>query len=190
MLKGNLINVGIAVLGALVLSASLSATTIEPMSGEQLIDRAQIILVGECTEMRSEWFGRSLVTLFTVSVSEVIKGEAPVEVTVAVPGGFDTSGPVPIAVTFPGAPTLAPGEDLLLFLDTVEDATAFASGKSQNNVGGNFLNIVGFSQGAFPVVQEDDQAFVAQSRSSLQGALPLAVVKAQIEKHITQSTGR
>lgn len=193
MSRRTVFRVGISVLAAMMLTLASAATTRQPMSGEELTDAAGVIVVGECTGQRSQWFGRSLVTLYTVSVTEVIKGQAPTEVTVVVPGGFDTSGPVPVAVTFPGAPVLSAGEELLLFLDAVEDATEASSGgaKAATSGGdGDHFAIVGFSQGAFPVVTDGDKSLVAQSRGSRLGALPLDVVTTQIRTYLQLTAGR
>lgn len=187
MLKRSVIKAGLAGLVGLTLAATLGATTLEPLDGEQMTDAAQVIVVGECTEQRTEWFGRSLVTLYTVSVNEVIKGTAPGQITVAVPGGLDTEGPVPVAVTFPGAPTLQPGEQLLLFLHDAENPTNdLAPSKAEDAMFG----IVGFSQGAFPVIAEDGASWVSQSKSSRQGAMPLDVVKQQIQNYMTSADRR
>jgi hypothetical protein len=163
------------------------------MTGEQLIDASELIVVGECMEMRSQWYGRSLVTLVTVSVTEVLKGDADGEVTIALPGGLDLDGPVPIAVTFPGAPVWSPGDDLLLFLDAVEAPTGSPSSKAApaaSGLGATMFGVVGFSQGAFPVVLDGDDVLITQSRSSKHGAMPLAVVKTQIQAYIQRATGR
>lgn len=188
------IKAGCSLLGALGLAASLGATTLEPMTGEQIIDASELILVGECTEMRSQWYGRSLVTLVTVSVTEVLKGESAGDVTIALPGGLDLDGPVPIAVTFPGAPVWSPGDELLLFLDQVAAPSGGPSLKAtapaSADLGAAMFSVVGFSQGAFPVVMDGDTALITQSRDSKQGALPLAVVKAQIQSYVNRTVGR
>ncbi len=193
------IKAGGSLLGALGLAASLGATTLEPMTGEQLIDASELIVVGECAEMHAQWYGRSLVTLVTVAVTDVLKGEAADEVTIALPGGLDLDGPVPVAVTFPGAPVWSPGDELLLFLDGVEappggnSSSGSTSLKSttpaSTGLGAAMFGVVGFSQGVFPVVMDGDNALITQSRSSKQGAMPLAVVKAQIQSYIHRASG-
>lgn len=124
----------------LLVAAPAAATTAVHMSDEDLVASADLILVGECTEIQSTWVDRDLVTLATVRVTESLKGSMGDTVTVVLPGGVDTSGPVPVAVTWPGAPNLAPGEEAFLFLNqypSVPDGYAVA----------------GFSQGMFAVVE-------------------------------------
>jgi hypothetical protein len=84
---------------------------------------------------------RDLVTFVTVSVTETLKGEPLSSVTVAIPGGIDANRRFPVAVTYPGAPSLGPDEEVLLFLVNGQDVSgAFA--------------VAGFSQGKFSVVQD------------------------------------
>lgn len=141
----------------LVLSCALAstaqATTLVRLSTEQMTARASDIVVGVCTNARSVWVGRTLVTLATVSVSESLKGDAAAEVTVVLPGGVDANRAVPIAVTWPGAPTLAPNDQVMLFL---EGAAPLRDGRQ----------IVGFSQGKFSVVRDAfGRTFASQTRS-------------------------
>ena len=62
----------------LVLSCALApaaqATTLVKMSTAQMTASATDIVVGVCTDARSVWVGRTLVTLATISVSESLKG--------------------------------------------------------------------------------------------------------------------
>lgn len=136
------------------IAAPAAATTAVHMSDEDLVANADLILVGECLEVESTWVGRDLVTLATVQVSEALKGEMGETVTVVLPGGVDASGPVPVAVTWPGAPSLAPGEAAVLFLNAysqVQDGYAVA----------------GFSQGLFNVVEGPAQVEASRNLSSM-----------------------
>jgi hypothetical protein len=134
----------LALCAILVLVAALAlpaaATTAVHMSDESLVDAADLIVVGTCQEVASRWVGRDLVTLATVEVAENVKGNAGSNVRVVLPGGSDTSGPVPVAVTWPGAPSMAPGEEVLLFL--VEYPA----------VPGGYA-VAGFSQGKFSIFE-------------------------------------
>ena len=131
-----------AVLALLAVAAALpaAATTAVHMSDEDLVRSSDLIVVGRCAEVQSVWVGRDLVTLATVEVGEQLKGETRPTVTVVLPGGVDTRRRVPVAVTWPGAPAMAPGEDVLLFLnDYPQVADGFA--------------VAGFSQGKFSIVE-------------------------------------
>jgi hypothetical protein len=132
--------IALAVLAA-VAASPLRATTALERSTNDMIQEAQVILTGRCTHVESRWVGRDLVTLATIAVSEPLKGQAGSEVTVVIPGGVDSKRPVPIAMTFPAAPSIQLKENVLLFL-TPEDQVA-----------GGFA-IIGFSQGKFTIAQD------------------------------------
>lgn len=147
----------VGVLGLLALLAlpSLHATTAVERSQEDMIREAGLIVTGRCTSLQSTWVDRNLVTLATIQVSEVLKGQAAREVTVVIPGGIDTSRRVPIAVNYPAAPEILKQENVLLFLvpePMVDKGHA----------------IVGFSQGKFSLAQnEQGQLFATQNLGEL-----------------------
>jgi hypothetical protein len=93
------------------------------------------------------------VTVVTVEVSEVLKGNAGNTVAVVVPGGIDTNRPVPVAMTYPAAPELLGQENVLLFLT------------DENRLAGSY-GIVGFSQGKFTVVESAQGEKVATQNLS------------------------
>lgn len=132
--------IALALLAALAASP-LRATTALERSTNEMIQEAQLILTGRCTQIESRWVGRNLVTLATIAVSEPLKGQAGSQVTVVIPGGVDSKRPIPVAMTFPAAPTIQLKENVLLFL-TPEDQVA-----------GGFA-IIGFSQGKFTLAED------------------------------------
>jgi hypothetical protein len=113
------------------------------LSVEDMVNQSDVIAIGNCVETKSVWVDRSLVTLATVSVTESLKGSASSTIVVELPGGIDANRKVPIAMTYPGAPNLTPGEDVFLFLT--------ATGE----VGGSYT-VAGFSQGKFSIVTDDE----------------------------------
>lgn len=113
------------------------------LSLEDMVNQSDVIAIGNCVETRSVWVDRTLVTLATFSVAESLKGGAASTITVELPGGIDANRAVPVAVTWPGAPNLTPGENAFLFLT--------ASGE----VAGSY-NVAGFSQGKFSIVTDED----------------------------------
>jgi hypothetical protein len=123
----------------LTVTASWATTAVE-RSETDLIQEASVIVTGRCTHLQSQWLDRTLVTIAKISVSEVLKGEAGSEVTVVLPGGIDSNRPVPVAMTFPGAPEIRQGEQVLLFL-TPEGRLA------------DGLAVVGFSQGKYTLAE-------------------------------------
>jgi hypothetical protein len=154
------------------------------LSIEDMVNQADVIAIGNCLDTRSVWVDRSLVTLVTVAVSESLKGAPGETLTVVLPGGVDANRKIPIAMTYPGAPRLTPGEDVFLFLNTDSD------------VGGGY-NVTGFSQGKFSIVEGDDgEPMVSRdlTKVSLQGnngvrrgsadMTPLASLKAKVKGYL------
>jgi len=136
--------VGCALVLALTATA-VPATTLHRLADEELIDEASLIVTGHCRNLESLWVGRTLVTVVTLEVDDTWKGEARGEVTVVVPGGVDLDRPVPITVTYPGAPVFRPDESTLLFLQPLD----------QLDVAGAY-QVVGFHQGKLTITGGGD----------------------------------
>ena len=156
------------------------------LSVGDMVSQADVIAIGRATETRSMWVDRSLVTLVTVAVNESLKGSPGETVTVVVPGGIDANRKIPIAMTYPGAPRLTPGEDVFLFLN------------ADSEVGGGY-NVTGYSQGKFSIVEGDDgEPMVARdltkvalkdkngARRGQANMTPLASLKAQVKGQLGQ----
>lgn len=147
-----------AVLGLLAAALALTpawATTAVERTDTDLIQEASIIITGHCTHLQSQWLDRTLVTIATISVSEVLKGQAGSEVTVVLPGGVDVHRRVPIAMSFPAAPEISQRENVLLFL-APEDRVPHG------------YAIVGFSQGKLTIANNvQGQPVASQNLSSL-----------------------
>jgi hypothetical protein len=117
------------------------ATTTPTSQGDILLQRmtqeSDLIVTGSCLETRSTWIedGRVLVTIATISVNEVIKGDQAATVDVVLPGGVDLTRRIPVAMTYAGAPQITAQEEVVLFLvgeQAVPNSYAvaeFASGK-------------------------------------------------------------
>jgi hypothetical protein len=119
----------------------VSATTARLLSNQALAVEADVIVIGRCLDVRTRWTGRTLVTVATVEVKESLNGGGGSTVTVILPGGVDANRPVPVMMTFAGAPHIAPGEDVFLFL---EDEMATLGG----------YTILGFSQGKSSIMTD------------------------------------
>lgn len=121
--------------------------------------QSELIVTGRCVDIRSSWIqdGRVLVTLATVTVDEVIKGGQVSTVTVALPGGVDQNRSIPVAMTYAGAPTMSPQEEVFLFLtaeDRVPDGYA----------------VSGFAQGKLSVIEDENgQKVVSSDRTKIRG---------------------
>lgn len=129
---------------ALLLSLSpLSGTTLVRLSDADLVRAADLVVTGECLDAASRWIGGELYTVATVRIDQALQGTPAATVEVVVPGGADPHAPVPIAVTVPGAPRLAPGERAVLFLTAI-DSEGFGS---------EAFSVVGLSQGKLSIVE-------------------------------------
>lgn len=113
------------------------------LSVQDLVNQSDVIAIGNCVETKTIWVDRSLVTLATVSVSENLKGTEGSTITVALPGGVDANRKIPVAMSYPGAPQITPGENVFLFLT--------ATGE----VAGSYT-VAGFSQGKFSIITDED----------------------------------
>jgi hypothetical protein len=136
------------------------AQTIDPLmprkingvSMEEMARGAELIVIGKCIGTKSEWIdGRHLVTLATVSVTETIKGAAPESVIVEIPGGHGGKGKFQLAMTYPAAPTIAPDEEMALFLVPANDGVA------------NGYSVMGFNAGKSSIVRDVDDKKVVTS---------------------------
>ena len=110
---------------------------------EDMVNQSDVIAIGSCTETKSVWVDRSLVTLATVSVAESLKGNESSTITVALPGGVDANRKIPVAMTYPGAPQMRPGENVFLFLTTADE------------VPGSYT-VAGFAQGKFSIITDEN----------------------------------
>ncbi len=130
----------------------LTTRKINGVSMEEMARGAELIVIGKCAGIKSEWIdGRRLVTLATVSVTESIKGAAPESVIVEAPGGHGSKGKFQLATTYPGAPTIAPDEEMALFLVPANDGVA------------NGYSVMGFNAGKFSIVRDVDDKKVVTS---------------------------
>lgn len=155
----------------LAATSSLSGTTVEPQTGEELVDAASLIAIGSCTTVSSEWWQGALATRYSIAVSETLKGEAGNEINLYIPGGVDLERDVPIAVNIPGAPILTANEEVLLFLNPLED-------------GPSGYSVVGFSQGLFHIRRETSGVgYLRQGTETIQG-FTLEQARRDIQQHL------
>lgn len=166
---------------------TLAGTTLtNGLSIDQMIDQSDLIAIGSCVDTKSVWANRALVTLTTISVAETLKGAELGAITVALPGGIDANRKVPIAMTYAGAPRIAPGEDVFLFLSA-----------STETIGS--YTVTGFSQGKFSIVKDEEgERFVTRDLSKTMlkdnngvrrgsaDLTPLSSLKAQVKARLRQ----
>ena len=166
--------------------ATPDTTLAAALSLEEMVHQSEAIVIGTCTDTQSVWVDRALVTLATVSISETLKGTESANVTVVLPGGVDANRKVPIAMTYPGAPRITPGENVFLFLTSDTDY-------------GTGYNVAGFSQGKFSIVSDENGELLVSrdltkiSLKSSKGvrrggsnATPLSSFKAQVKAYLNK----
>jgi hypothetical protein len=113
----------------------------EPLSHRELTSQSSAVVIGRADSSEIVWAdgGRNLFTVVTVAVEETLKGDGSSTIRVALPGGVDANRKFPVAMTYPGAPRLAPSEEVVLFLVQADD-----------EVSGTYA-VAGFSQGKFTI---------------------------------------
>lgn len=127
-----------ALAAAVLLAQTTAATTALKLSDAELVAGADLIVAGEVLSTESTWLDGTLVTIATVQVSDALKGDAGSTVTLVLPGGVDLSRDIPVAMTYAGAPTVLPGEQVFLFVQEMPEAV------------GTYY-VMGFSQGLFTI---------------------------------------
>ena len=153
------------------------------LSLQDMTSQSDVIAIGNCVDTHSVWVDGTLVTVANVALTETIKGTESGSVTVVLPGGVDANRKFPVAVSYPGAPRLTPGEDVFLFLTSDPDHGAY--------------NVAGFAQGKFSIVNDEDgQPVVSRdlTKMALQGnngvrrgqanVTPLGSFKAQVKAYL------
>ena len=118
----------------LALISVASATTVIPPSFDELVTRAQTILQGTVTNVRSEWTGegaqRHIVSYVTLNVEDTFKGNPGRQMTLRMLGG--TVGSETMEVT--DAPKFKVGDRDVLFVE---------------NNGTQFVPLVGIMHGRY-----------------------------------------
>ncbi len=126
---------GVLALLALTAAPALS-TTVLRFSLEELIERADLIVHGTCTDVRGRETPDGVVTDVTIRVAQALKGSAGETLEFTTYGGATETRGTFIA----GSPQFEKGEELVLFLDR------------PNRVG--YRLAIGMSQGKY-TVRED-----------------------------------
>lgn len=131
----------VTALASLLLLASAGvawATTVLRFTTDELCDRADVVIHGQCVAARTRDTRDGVVTDYDVRVLESLKGEAGAAFSFTTYGGVtETRG------TFiPGAPTIKEDEELLLFLDAANKAGC--------------RMVIGMAQGKFSVRTAED----------------------------------
>jgi len=109
----------------------LSATTVQRLSFDDLVAKAQSIVVGQVIDSRTDWNdGHKLIlTSYTIQAQESMKSNASPTVTVTTVGG--KVGNTILHVS--GMPVLEPGENVILFLEQSNSYTTVVGLNQKEN---------------------------------------------------------
>jgi hypothetical protein len=93
---------------------SVMATTVAPLSFEQLVNESQVVVYGRVTDVRSQWTDdrRFIESIVSIEILKGMKGSASDTISFTVPGGQVGR----YRNVIPGAPVFAPGDVAVLFL--------------------------------------------------------------------------
>lgn len=93
---------------------SIAATTVVPITVEQLTQRSDIVVVARVGARRSHWLGRTIVTDVELTINHSLKGSliAGAHLTLRLPGG-DVGN---ISQVLHGAPSVEENETIVAFL--------------------------------------------------------------------------
>jgi hypothetical protein len=124
------------------------AATLEQLTLDEMIQKSTAVVQGHAVNSYTAVRGRVIYTCYRFAVSSQSKGASASEIDVATPGGAANG----VQQIFPGAPTLAIGQNYLLFLWTSPS---------------KLTQIIGLSQGLFSVtVNAAGQAIVVKAPSA------------------------
>jgi MYXO-CTERM domain-containing protein len=145
---------------AVVLATPALATTTIPMVERDLIGLSQTVAVGTVAGLRTEAWGPAEVpvTVITLDVDEVWKGEWRDRLEFYQPGGTHADGRVS---HLSGTPTWAPGQEVLVFLERSAAGVPVIAGVSTGALtmeGGRLLPLDGSVDGQPAHAEADGQA--------------------------------
>jgi hypothetical protein len=146
-----------AVLGAVVLAAVASASSVEALSDQELVSRARVVVHATVTRVTAEWDDKHtrVFTVVELTPLETLKGDAAPVVSLRLPGGTKDG----IVTLVHGMPKFDEGEEVVLFVSEVHPATGVCVP-------------VGLGQGKWKV--DRDEAGRRIARRSLGGAKVIA----------------
>lgn len=101
----------------LCFSNSVWALYYEALSLEDLVRKADVILIGKCVDKQCEFVAGHIETRVKIQTSEYLKGRLAAEFTLTLLGG-ELSSPIPLGQYVQGMPQFYKGEEVLLFLET------------------------------------------------------------------------
>jgi hypothetical protein len=102
------------IIASCLVGGSASAITLVPMTFDELVDASTAVLYGRVADVQGQWTPdrRGIDSIVAVDAIEYLKGDLSERISVRLPGGR-TGGMVNL---IPGAPVLAEGDLIVLFL--------------------------------------------------------------------------
>jgi hypothetical protein len=121
--------VALVVLAAAAPAVPLEAVTVVPMTFEELVGEATVVVYARVADVRGQWTSdrRSIDSVVTLEALRYLKGDLGPGVFVRLPGG-ETGGVINV---LPGAPVLREGDLVVLFLKARGPAIATPLGLGQ-----------------------------------------------------------
>jgi hypothetical protein len=157
----------------LILSAKppLSATTVQRLSLDDMVAKAETIVIGRVINSQSSWTknGKLILTQTTFEVQEGLKGVATKTVTITTVGGRVGNAVLHVS----GMPSFQPDETAVIFLE-------------RSN---NYLTVLGLSQGKFSIVNGEvsnhlSELTFAGGGASVPTRMRLTEFKRQIQQRL------
>ena len=124
---------------SLLVSANASATTLNKLSSQEMIESASSCVIADVVASTQEKRNGQVVTLTTFNVSKTAFGSTDQTITVETLGGRSNVGRLKTASVFAGSPRFFMGQEALMLIN-------------QNADSGNY-SLVGFNQGNFRVTE-------------------------------------
>jgi hypothetical protein len=119
----------LAVFFIVLLAASADATTVVPLSFEQLVNESSSVIYGRVSDVRAQWTTdrRFIESVVTVEILRGMKGSARETIAFTVPGGQVGR----YMNVIPGAPSFAAGDLAVFFLTSQGPRLPVTTGLTQ-----------------------------------------------------------
>jgi hypothetical protein len=113
----------------LAFTAPLGALTVQPLSFAQLVDESSVVVYGRVSDVRGQWTAdrQGIESVLTIEVFDRFKGAIGDTAYVRLPGGQVGH----LVNVLPGAPVLAAGDRVVLFLKTNGPSIPIVTGTTQ-----------------------------------------------------------
>ena len=133
------LNYLLSLAGLIAAVSSIHATTVIPPTFDELVNQADVIFQGNCTDVKSQWVGegaqRNIVSYVTFKVDDALKGAPGQSYTIRMLGGTVDGETMGVS----DAPKFKVGDRDILFVE---------------NNGSQFVPLVGIMHGRFHVQQD------------------------------------